>query len=162
MTFKLGLRSRFALRGVHPDLVRVVERALKLTLLDFSVHEGLRSPQRQAELVATGASRTLASRHLTGHAVDIVPLIGGKKTWDWPAIFRIVPAVAVAAKELGTPVRWGGVWKLTSDLDVSDLEGEMANYIARKKAEGKKPFPDGAHFELPRESYPSYSQIDQR
>lgn len=148
--FKLGLRSRFALRGVHPDLVRVVERTIKLTEVDFAVHEGLRGAQRQAELVAAGASRTLDSRHLTGHAVDIVPLIGGKKTWHWPSIFRIVPAVAEAAKELGCAVRWGGVWKLTSDLDVSDLEGEMADYIARKKAEGKKPFPDGAHFELPR------------
>ena len=71
MGFVLGRGSRKKLTGVHPDLVRVVERAIEITDTDFAVIEGLRSPERQRELVAAGASKTLRSRHLTGHAVDL-------------------------------------------------------------------------------------------
>ena len=71
MTFKLGPRSVARLKGVHPDLVKVVERAIQLTPVDFTVLEGLRSLERQKALVAAGASQTLKSRHLDGHAVDL-------------------------------------------------------------------------------------------
>jgi len=72
MTFKLGKKSRERLIGVHPDLIRVVERAIELTDVDFTVLEGIRSKSRQEKLVASGASQTMNSRHLTGHAVDLV------------------------------------------------------------------------------------------
>ena len=70
---------------MHPDLVRVVERAIQITTQDFRVQEGLRTRERQAELVARGASRTMNSRHLTGHAVDLVALGGGEVSWQAPA-----------------------------------------------------------------------------
>ena len=71
MTFKLGARSLTRLRGVHPDLVKVVTRAIEISTLDFTVLEGVRSLERQQALVEAGASQTLKSRHLTGHAVDL-------------------------------------------------------------------------------------------
>ena len=74
--FHLGTRRRARLEGVHPDLVRVVERAIELTEVDFTVLEGLRNVSRQKELVAAGASQTMNSRHLTGHAVDLGALVG--------------------------------------------------------------------------------------
>ena len=60
------------LRGVHPDLVRVVVRARAMDA--FFVSEGVRTEERQRQLVREGKSRTMASRHLTGHAVDLYPI----------------------------------------------------------------------------------------
>ena len=125
--FALGARSRARLQGLHPDLVRVVERAIQLTPVDFTVTEGLRDAKRQAQLVAAGASKTMNSRHLTGHAVDVAALVGGKVSWDWPLYGRIAEAFKAAAAELGVPIVWGGDWPR---------------------------FRDGPHFELPRASYP--------
>ena len=61
----LGPRSIMRLKGVHPDLVKVVQHAIEITTVDFTVLEGLRSIERQRELVKAGASQTLKSRHLT-------------------------------------------------------------------------------------------------
>ena len=45
MTFKLSLRSRIRMGGMHPDLVKVVERAIQLTTVDFMVRRpGLDAP----------------------------------------------------------------------------------------------------------------------
>lgn len=78
--FSLGARSLLRLQGVHPSLVRVVKRAIRITPVDFTVLEGVRSRERQAELVRIGASKTMNSRHLTGHAVDLAPWVGGKSS----------------------------------------------------------------------------------
>ena len=84
MTYRLSQRSRDRMKGVHPDLVAVVERAIQITGIDFTITEGLRTPSRQKELVKAGASRTQNSRHLTGHAVDIAAWVDGTVRWDWP------------------------------------------------------------------------------
>lgn len=115
MGFVLGNRSRANLQGVHPDLVRVVERAIKITKVDFTVIEGLRSPSRQAELVKAGASRTSNSRHLTGHAVDVAAYVGGEIRWDWPLYPQIAEAFKQAAKEEGVALVWGGDWPRLRD-----------------------------------------------
>ncbi|OAV09518.1 Phage endolysin [Moraxella catarrhalis] len=70
------------MQGVHPDLVKVVLHAIKISPVDFSVMEGVRTKEHQRELVKKRASKTMNSRHLTGHAVDIVPIIGGKISWN--------------------------------------------------------------------------------
>lgn len=115
MAFKLGWLSRSKLKGVHSDLVRVVERAIELTTVDFKVLEGLRSVDRQAQLVRAGASRTMLSRHITGHAVDLGALVDGKIRWDWPLYYKIAEAMKTAALELGTPLEWGGDWETFKD-----------------------------------------------
>ena len=124
--YVLGTVSKNNLKGVHPDLVKVVEKAITLTEIDFRVTEGLRSKTRQIELVNKGASKTLNSRHITGHAVDVVALIGGAVRWDWPLYDKIAKAFKQAAKELNIPIVWGGDWKT---------------------------FKDGPHFELDRNVY---------
>ncbi|WGM46603.1 hypothetical protein KOAAANKH_01475 [Brevundimonas sp. NIBR10] len=123
----LSRRSRDRLVGVHPDLVRVVEAAIARTPIDFMVTEGLRTPERQAALVRAGASRTLNSRHLTGHAVDVCALVDGKVRWDWPLYPRIAGAFKAAALALDVPIIWGGDWPRLRD---------------------------GPHFELDRSRYP--------
>ena len=126
--FKLSKRSKKNLKGVHPDLVAVVKRAIQITPIDFTVIEGTRTKKRQKELVASGASRTMNSRHLTGHAVDLMALVGGKGSWDWPLYHQITGAMQIAAEELGISVTSGSTWKS---------------------------FPDGPHHELSRSEYPA-------
>lgn len=115
MTFTLGKSSQAKLKGVHPDLVAVVQRALKLTDIDFRVIEGVRTLARQRQLLAAGASRTLKSRHLTGHAVDLAALVGGRVRWDWPLYHKIAKAMKQASKDLKVPIEWGGDWKSFKD-----------------------------------------------
>ena len=157
-SFVLGSKSRANLQGVHPHLVKVVERAIQLTTVDFQVFEGLRSRQRQAKLVSQGASQTMDSRHLTGHAVDLVPMIDfdgdGKLElrWDWSLCYQVAQAVRRASIELKVPIRWGGVWDRAL-ADLEDPEEAVAEYVLRRKALGKKAFLDGPHFELPSSVY---------
>lgn len=127
MSFRLSTRSRARLKGVHPALVGVIEAAILTTPVDFMVTEGLRTATRQAALVRAGASRTLNSRHLTGHAVDIAALVDGAVRWDWPLYPRIAEAVKAAAKPKGVALIWGGDWPRLRD---------------------------GPHFELDRKVYP--------
>ena len=123
--YQLGAKSRSKLQGVHPHLVMVVERAIEISEQDFTVLEGLRSKERQQELYNTGKSKTLNSRHLTGHAVDLAPW---PISWDWDKFYPIADAMKQAAEELGIDIEWGGDWKS---------------------------FPDGPHFQLPRKDYPA-------
>jgi peptidoglycan L-alanyl-D-glutamate endopeptidase CwlK len=127
MPFTLSQRSLDRMKGVHPDLIKVVELAIQKTEVEFIVTEGLRTVERQRELVAAGASKTMNSRHLTGHAVDLAALVGGKVRWDWPLYDKASQAMKAAASELGVSIVWGGDWKS---------------------------FKDGPHFELDRKIYP--------
>jgi len=127
MTRQYSARSVKSLRGIHPDLRRVIDRALQDSPLDFVVIEGLRTPERQKQLVASGASKTLNSRHITGHAVDLVPVgPNGKAAFDWPLYDKLGPAVKAAAQAEGVAIVWGGDWSS---------------------------FRDGPHFELDRKYY---------
>ena len=104
MGFILSRRSMKNLEGVHEDLVKVVQRALEITEVDFTVIEGVRSHEKQAQLLRTGATRTMNSRHLTGHAVDLAALVNGKINWTWSYYCDIAEAMKTAAKELGVSV----------------------------------------------------------
>ncbi|WP_260282371.1 M15 family metallopeptidase [Proteus terrae] len=127
--FRLSRRSEENLRGVHPDLVKVVHRALEITDIDFMVIEGKRNEARQRQLVASGKSQTMNSRHLTGHAVDCAPLVNNQIPWnDWAYFKKVADAMMQAAKELGVDIEWGGNWKT---------------------------FKDGPHFQLTHKTYPA-------
>ncbi len=133
MGFKLGTKSLSTLKGVHPDLVKVVKRAIELTECDFTVTEGLRIKQRQAQLLKEKKTTTMNSRHLTGHAVDLAAWVipegsdKGTVSWDWKYYEQIADAMKKAALELKIPIEWGGDWKT---------------------------FKDGLHFQLPFKQYP--------
>lgn len=112
--FRLSQRSIDRLNGVHPDLVSVVKLAIERSDVDFMVTEGLRSKERQKELVAAGASKTMNSRHITGHAVDLAAYVNGIR-WDWPLYEKIAKAMKQAAYELNIKIEWGGDWKSFKD-----------------------------------------------
>jgi peptidoglycan L-alanyl-D-glutamate endopeptidase CwlK len=126
--YKFGIRSISRLQGVHPDLVRVMEKSITNSPHDFSITEGLRTSERQRELVAQGASRTLMSRHLTGHAVDIAIIKDGKAVWDFPLYQEVADHIKKVADAEGVPLIWGGDWRSLKD---------------------------GVHFELNRKHYPA-------
>ncbi|MFF0930839.1 M15 family metallopeptidase [Proteus mirabilis] len=127
--FRLSKRSEENLRGVHPDLVKVVHRALEITDIDFMVIEGKRNEARQRQLVASGKSQTMNSRHLTGHAVDCAPLVNNQIPWNDGSYFKkVADAMMQAAKEFGVDIEWGGNWKT---------------------------FKDGPHFQLTHKAYPA-------
>ena len=112
--FKLSQRSIDRLKGVHPDLASVVKLAIERSEVDFMVTEGLRTKERQKELVAAGASKTMNSRHITGHAVDLAAYVNGIR-WDWPLYEKIAKAMKQAAYELNIRIEWGGDWKSFKD-----------------------------------------------
>ena len=152
---QLDARSERALRGVHPDLVRVVRRAASLTSIPFIVTEGLRTLERQKRLVAIGASQTLNSRHLTGHAVDLAPLVDGKPAWDWPLVYKIAEAMRQATRAELVELRWGGAWDRRLNGVNGTPERESAAYVERRRAARRKAFLDGPHYELPAQLYPA-------
>jgi len=130
--YALGPRSKARLKGVHPDLVKLVERAINLTTVDFTVLEGVRDPLRQMKLVEAGASQTMNSRHIPGadgfaKAVDLGAWVDDQIDWSWPLYHKIAAAMKEAAKQVGVPIEWGGDWRT---------------------------FKDGPHFQLPRKEYP--------
>lgn len=149
MTFKLSQRSLDNLNGVDPKLVSVVKRAIELTKVDFGVIEGLRTQERQRELVAKGASQTMASKHVEGKAVDLMAYIGSRASWELNLYDDIADAVKAAAIELDVSVRWGAAWQVN---DIRKWQGTMASamnaYIDERRAQGRRPFIDGPHFEL--------------
>tara|TARA_B110000977_G_C11065273_1_gene487577 strand:- start:181 stop:570 length:390 start_codon:yes stop_codon:yes gene_type:complete len=124
--FKLSKRSYERLQGVHPDLIEVVELALKYSTIDFGISEGLRNIETQREYVKRGVSTTMNSRHLTGHAIDIYAFIGGSARWEWPLYEEINRAFDKAADELKTDVVWGGDW--TSFKDGPHYELSWGSY----------------------------------
>lgn len=126
-TYHWGAQSLRLMKGLHPDLLMVLDRAIEITPLDLRVLEGRRTLERQKILVAKGASKTMKSRHLTGHAVDIAPVIDGTVRWDWPLYYKIAPAIKEAAQEVGVSIEWGGDWRT---------------------------FKDGPHWQLPWKLYP--------
>lgn len=128
MAFRFGLRSQANLLDVHPDLVKVAYRALELSPVDFTVTEGRRTASKQQELFKQHKSQTLASRHITGHALDVAALVNGKVTWNWAEYELIATAFKESAAELGIPIEWGGDWKS---------------------------FRDGPHFQLTHKAYPT-------
>ena len=122
MSYQLGQRSAERLQGVHPDLIRVVRGAILHSKIDFTVVEGLRSMQRQKELFAAGKSRTMKSRHLTGHAVDLAPLVDlngdgvEELTWIKESFYPIVDAMRASAAAAGILIEWGGDWQTFVDM----------------------------------------------
>lgn len=121
MGFSLNERSLRNLKGVNQDMVSVVHRAAEISPVYFVVTEGLRTIQRQAELVAKGASKTMNSKHLTGRAVDVAAFHEGKLSWEWKYYVQISNAFKQAAKELDVKIRWGGDWKTFKDAPHFEL-----------------------------------------
>lgn len=155
MTFAFSDRSRRNLEGVKTDLVRLCERALELSPIDFGITQGMRSEEEQAILVSIGRSQTMNSRHLTGDAIDFAPYVSGSYRDEWPFYYPIVDVFIQVAREARMTFIWGGAWGvLLGNVAVPNKAAEtQAIYISRKLAEAEKMgvqpsfFFDGPHIE---------------
>lgn len=150
MSYRFGAKSEENLVGVKPDLVLVARRALVLSPVDFSVHDGVRTLAEQMALVASGASKTLDSYHLTGDALDLVPYVNGKLRWEHALCNQVARAVQQAAGELGVRLIWGRVWDTELIELEDDFDAERLAYVRRyQSAHGLKKLPldDGPHFQ---------------
>lgn len=109
--YKLSQRSLDKLQGVHRDLQRVIKEAITRSPYDFGITEGLRTIERQKQLVAEGKSRTMNSRHLKGLAVDIACYINGNVTWDFAVYKEVADHIKAVAKLNDVKITWGGDWE---------------------------------------------------
>ena len=149
MSFKLSQRSLDRLEGVHPDLVYSVKDAIGMSKIDFGVICGMRTEAEQRELVDKGASQTMASKHLTGHAVDLMAYVGSRASWELNLYDDIADAMAQAAKTHNVAIKWGAAWSIGNIAQWnSSMEGAMNSYIDLRRSQGRRPFIDGPHFEL--------------
>ena len=146
--FKLSKKSEQRLEGVEWDLKKTVKEAIKITKIDFGVIEGLRTEERQKELLENGATKTLKSKHLDGRAVDLMAYINGRASWELNLYDEIADAMKEAAVRTDLKFRWGAAWHIE---DLRDFEGTaeeaMNEYIDLRRAQGRRPFIDGPHFE---------------
>lgn len=135
---KLTSTSKARLRGVHPDLVRVVNRCIADwtdSTLSFGITCGVRTVEEQRVLVKNRKSTTMRSRHIPAkngfsHAIDVVAIIDGKVNWDLPNYARIAKRMKTAAKAEGVPLEWGGEW--ASFVDGPHLQLPWAQYPGTK------------------------------
>ena len=119
MGFRLSSRSESNLKGVDERLVKVIRRALEISSTDFAVIEGLRTIEQQRENVKKGVSKTMDSRHLTGHAVDILPsAIKPGMDWELKYFMPVLTSIKQAGDELGVPLRFGINWKSDPSLPI--------------------------------------------
>lgn len=115
MGYRFGKRSMGHLAEVHPHLAMLAVRALQLSPVDFGVTDGKRTMAEQKQEVAEGDSLTLDSRHLTGHAIDVMAYVDGQGSWEWEYYEQIGEAFKAAADELDVPIVWGGDWQSLRD-----------------------------------------------
>ncbi len=152
--YLLGKSSLKNLEGVHPDLVWIVQYAIRTTKQDFTVTDGIRTIDEQAEYVRRGVSQTMRSKHLIqsdgfGHAVDLVPWINGQARWELEACYKIMEAMRRASWEPECLLRWGGAWvRLYNETPLCAPDKLVEAYVKRKRQVGKPAFIDGPHYEM--------------
>lgn len=149
--FKLSLRSKMKLSGVDPRLVAVVKRAIELSKVDFAVTEGVRTPETQRKYYEQGKSQIkVGGKHVEGKAVDLVAYVGKAISWELNLYDDIADAMVQAARELNLPIRWGAAWNVPDMRTWNGTsEDAMNHYIDARRREGKRPFIDAPHFEIP-------------
>lgn len=138
----LGKRSRESLKGVHPDLVRVMEEAVKDSPVDFTITSGVRTTKEQQELYAQGRTKPgiivtnvdgvkRKSNHQTkedgyGHAIDLYPYVYGSvqvhhdKVSGW--LNTIAKHIKKTAREMCLDITWGGDWNRFIDKPHFELK----------------------------------------
>lgn len=136
--YKFGSSSQKRLAELHPHLLHILTKALGKSLIDFTIIEGYRSPERQNQLYRMGKSKIDGFSRKGKHnynpslAVDITPY-----PIDWTDMRRhdfLAGIIKSTAVELGYNIRWGGDWD--GDADFKD-----------------QTFNDLVHFELSGDEY---------
>ena len=148
--YKLSQRSLDRLEGVDERLQAVVRHAINATKTDFGVICGMRTLEEQRALVEKGASQTMKSKHLDGHAVDLMAYIGSRASGELILYDDIADAMAEAAREVDVPIRWGAAWTVSNiaQFHGGTMEDAMNSYVDERRSQNRRAFIDGPHFEL--------------
>jgi len=132
---KFSQRSLDTLKGVHPNLIKLMTEAIKESPVDFTIVQGVRTIEYQQSLYAQG--RTAKGKIVTnadgvkkksnhqaksdgyGHAVDLFPFYDGKVQLSdkqvIPKLKLISVHIKAVAKCLGIGITWGGDFKTLFD-----------------------------------------------
>ena len=114
--FFLSDRSLKAMKGLHKDLVQLIKVGIVNSPYDFVITEGLRSAERQAEMLRTKKSKVRHSKHQDGFAVDIMAYDeNGKGTWEHTYYEAINSHIQEVANLEGIVITWGGTWTTLVD-----------------------------------------------
>lgn len=121
MAFKYGTKSKKILAELHPDLAKVMVRALELSKYDIGLIEGARTPERQLQLLEEGATTTKVSNHFIrddgyAYAVDYIGYHPKLKNFSPTLLRKIAGYIFQAAFELNIPIEWGGHWESFCDM----------------------------------------------
>lgn len=138
--FKFGQRSLNSLKGIHPDLVKVMTEAIKTSPVDFTITDSLRTTEQQQALYAQGRTKAgskvtnvdgvkVKSNHQAksdkyGYAVDLYAFYNGavQVKDDKTIINKLAPHIKATAKKLGIKIEWGGDWKSFKDYPHFELK----------------------------------------
>ena len=158
MGYKFGTKSISRLKGVHPDLVEVFKDAIEISTIDFGISCGVRTKSEQARLVASGASKTMNSKHIPqevdgfSHAIDIFCYLDGRLSWELPCYWKAGDAILKASRDKGVKLRWGACWHIYNLLHLDhhkkSCEELCMEYTDLRRSQGKTPFIDSPHWEL--------------
>jgi len=158
MGYKFGTKSISRLKGVHPDLVEVMKKSIEISDIDFGISCGVRTKKEQARLVASGASKTMNSKHLPqevdgfSHAIDIFCYVDGRLSWELPCYWKAGDAILKASRELGVKLCWGACWHIENLLHVDhhkkSCEVLCNEYVDLRRSQGRTPFVDSPHWQL--------------
>ena len=138
-----ALRQRTAanLVGVHRDLQTVFLNTPVVPGYQMCATEGLRTVERQAELLAKGASKTMNSRHFgpVGHAIDFA-MFDPSLPPDKDFVEEVDPAYRAqwklfkqTADRLGVDLEWGGDWPGIKDGTHIQLSWKAYPLLAKPK-----------------------------
>ena len=112
--YRFGKKSKERLKGVDSNLVKVLNELIKI--MDVTIIEGVRSKERQEQLLAQGKTKTKYSKHITGKAVDLAPY---PINWEDREMFHYMGGMLRGiGQSMGLKIRWGGDWD--SDRDIND------------------------------------------
>lgn len=146
--FRFSKASNDKLDQVDENLAKVFRHILPKSPFDLSILEGLRSIERQEALYKAGKSKTMRSKHLKGHAVDVGVWYDGKITWDLDKYVMVADCVNIYLPELylnGWSLRWGGAWHASFPNKEQTAQQMMDEY--QDKSEGRG-FIDAIHWEI--------------
>lgn len=132
--FKLSSRSKSRLEGVDDRIVKIVNRALEISKVDFGIPSdgGLRTAKRQNELFEKGVSQLdgydKKSYHQTGKAFDVYAYVNKAASWHPPHLAMVAAAMLQAASELGVKLEWGGLWSTSETIDSIDYGWDAGHF----------------------------------
>lgn len=123
MKAKLGKKSKLNLcDNLDFRLVHIILEVARLDLpCDFGVFETKRTLEKQREYVQKGVSKTMNSKHIPDkkgivRAVDIVPYVNGKYTWENKYLDELMPVFEEVANKLYPyQIEFGKNWKTFID-----------------------------------------------